>query len=533
MEAENAPDEESVSLVGKYLREIRKITVSGEYLFRGHSDEDWTLESSAERRIAHSIAYSVNPNAPLAKVNVPLESIIASQISLLEEARKLGLGRKDGRDLSDLDLLTELQHFDAATVLLDFTENPLVALYFACRKMNKEERETDKNGKVFCLPRSGIGKAVDTLKIDKILRDGKTLEWKPIMHGSAERRIISQSSAFVLNLGSHEKEIASVSISHDDKDELIKELSDSYGISTKSLYIDLSGFASSSSSDVLYDDAIACFYRANEELSANDPKAALILLDKAILLQPEFFEALNNRGNVKFGLGDLPGAISDYARAIELQPDHANAFVGRGNVKSALGDLSGAISDYDRAIELQPNNAAAFNNRGNVKSDLGDLPGAISDYDRAIELQPDYADAFSNRGTVKSALGDLPGAISDYDRAIELQPDHAAALNGRGSVKGHLGQLEDALADLNRSIELEANIYNLHSRGVLFIRRGEAALAETDFQAMKTKLPNEPKHEKKKFIDELKQDLEREKDNQPVVDFNNRCIEVAKATLEK
>lgn len=50
---------------------------------------------------------------------------------LLDNARLAGHGHVDGRRLNDLELLTVLQHHGAATRLLDFTENVLVAAWFA------------------------------------------------------------------------------------------------------------------------------------------------------------------------------------------------------------------------------------------------------------------------------------------------------------------------------------------------------------------------------------------------------------------
>jgi hypothetical protein len=54
--------------------------------------------------------------------------------------------------LSNLELLLELQHYGAATGLIDFSRDFLVALWFACNS-NK-----DKNGSVFALNISDIDK---------------------------------------------------------------------------------------------------------------------------------------------------------------------------------------------------------------------------------------------------------------------------------------------------------------------------------------------------------------------------------------
>lgn len=46
--------------------------------------------------------------------------------------------------LSDFDILAKMQHYGLPTRLLDFSINPLVALYFAC------ESKTTKNGRILC-----------------------------------------------------------------------------------------------------------------------------------------------------------------------------------------------------------------------------------------------------------------------------------------------------------------------------------------------------------------------------------------------
>ena len=66
---------------------------------------------------------------------------------LIDEARFRGFDRKNDRVLSDLEGLGELQHFRAATCLIDFTFFPTIALWFACQP-SSEEAEDDEYGKV-------------------------------------------------------------------------------------------------------------------------------------------------------------------------------------------------------------------------------------------------------------------------------------------------------------------------------------------------------------------------------------------------
>ena len=106
----------------------------GQYLFRGVSKDTHKLEASAYRRLPE--ADRNNPNR-LLKINQ----------ELIDKARLLGHDQKDGHKLSDLELLAELQHFGAATCLIDFTRNSQIALWFACQQSSTGEAD----GKVFAV----------------------------------------------------------------------------------------------------------------------------------------------------------------------------------------------------------------------------------------------------------------------------------------------------------------------------------------------------------------------------------------------
>lgn len=60
------------------------------------------------------------------------------ETSLLRHARHKGFDTENGKILTDFELLAKLQHHGAATRLVDFSKNVLVALWFAIQD-NKEE----------------------------------------------------------------------------------------------------------------------------------------------------------------------------------------------------------------------------------------------------------------------------------------------------------------------------------------------------------------------------------------------------------
>ena len=83
--------------------------------------ESYKIEASAYRRLSEA---DRNNPSKLLKINK----------DLIEKARSLGHDQREAQQLSDLELLAELQHFGAATCLIDFSQSALVALWFACQQ---------------------------------------------------------------------------------------------------------------------------------------------------------------------------------------------------------------------------------------------------------------------------------------------------------------------------------------------------------------------------------------------------------------
>ena len=105
------------------------------FVFRGHANKEWKLDSGADRRLRQ-----------LEDKPILIEYL---EKSLLEPARHEGHGRQQNKELNDLELLAALQHNGAATCLIDFTANFHIALWFACQDENND-------GKVFIVNRGDI-----------------------------------------------------------------------------------------------------------------------------------------------------------------------------------------------------------------------------------------------------------------------------------------------------------------------------------------------------------------------------------------
>ena len=440
-------------------------------LYRGLADADWRVESSALRRLR----VSSEAPPPIAFQNYTKQ--------LLDNASLQGFRYQRDREMSDLELLAELQHYGAATCLIDFTENSLIALWFACRE------ELKKDAKVVAMPTEDPDKFRTVTyehskrPILQFLNKGNLWQWTP---SSLNNRIVAQLSVFVFGEGAIQENLYDeIGIEAEAKPSIKATLERSFGLNEQRVFIDLSGFALNNAHDRPYNNYTAedFFYWGLNYHQQGQLKNAIEYYGKAIVLDPRSVVSYDNRGSAKSALGDHKAAISDFDRAIEIYPQSADAFYNRGNSKRALGQHKGAIADYDRAIEINPKFADAYVNRGSVKGQMGDHNGAIADCDKALEIYPQLEVAFDNRGSAKLELGHYQGAIADYDKALEINPLSPSTYYNRGNVKRTMGDYQGAILDYDRSLEIEPrSVAAYNNRGIAKKALGDLAGADADIE---------------------------------------------------
>ena len=407
----------------------------------------------------------------------------------------------DTTETIDFEILTEIQHYEGKTNLIDFSTDYFIALFFAC------DGSPNEDGRVILQKKDPIN------------------HW--IKHPQNPRhRVIAQKSVFVRPprgfIEPEENDI--VIIPANLKQCMLQHLQKYHSISTESIYNDLHGFIRNQD---LHGDAYTYFYKgfacnkgADEattvdqkweeyeraiehykkaiELKSDFPEAymnrGVVYAEKrdfdraiedynmAITLNPNYAEYYNNRGLAYNGKRDFDRAIEDFDMAIKLKPDYAEPYNDRGLAYNGKRDFDRAIEDFDMAIKLDPDSAKPYTNRGVAYKEKGDFDTAIKDYNMAIKLDPDFAEPYNNRGIAYAGKGDFDRAIDDYDIAIKLKPDFAEPYNNRGVAYKEKGDFDRAIKDYNMAIKLDPDyVGTYNNRGVAYKGKGDFDRAITDY----------------------------------------------------
>ena len=243
----NSPTE--ISDLKKYIAHIDKIVTAGKsFLYRGQEDQEWRVTCSAFRRL--EIGHEGSPES-LRHLHRPYISQIVDEVQLRYPSIY--------RNLSPLECLAHLQHNGAATGLIDFTFNPLVALWFACAY-----QKTDTVGKVVVLENDPeqIKEIQTTQDLEGELRnffrgdEEKWHLWTPTLDNQVvdTQRMIMQQSVFLFGAPEVGSQMFSneIVIPYAHK-ENIREQLERVGISEKTLFADHLGFLQGNTAQQRYD----------------------------------------------------------------------------------------------------------------------------------------------------------------------------------------------------------------------------------------------------------------------------------------
>ncbi len=388
----------ATSTVAEFHERLRQLSSEGEtrFLYRGQSDADWPVNCSAARRLtAHTPSPLENPL---------IRSLLIGYLEeLIGRAKMRGFLPDASPEMpSDLELMAQLQHQGAATGLMDFTRQPLVALWFACNG------SSNKDGAVAVLSGSDTEEIYrrDDLKrkIRTFFEEGKLWSWEPSVLGN---RIVAQSSVFIFGvptIGS--AGMKRVVIRAKSKSDVLNELETVYGISEEVLFSDFSGYAVANAFNKTFDSNRAIRYWYDQINAATDKN------EKAM--------AHFHCGVTYHAIQDFKRALDEYDAALRLNPQYPEAYNDRGNVKIFLGQYEEALKDCNEALRLNPQDAAAYLNRGSAKIYLGQYEEALKDCNEALRLNPQLIPAYNNRGVVKQELGWNEEACKDFQRGLAL-----------------------------------------------------------------------------------------------------------------
>ncbi len=121
-------------------------------------------------------------------------------------------------------------------------------------------------------------------------------------------------------------------------------------------------------------------------LGVDDSVNALAMLTKTILLNENYTEAYQLRGELLLKMGDLDGAEADVEWVLNHKITLSDALLLKARIENARQHHVNALEFYNQFIAQNASNSDVLRERSAVKQALGDQQGAADDLKLADEL---------------------------------------------------------------------------------------------------------------------------------------------------
>lgn len=424
----------------------------GKYVFRGVPNSKYGIQASAFRR-------------PDEKKR-DFEKFLQINQDLIREARLRGYDGKDGRELKELEILADLQHFGAATCLIDFSHSAQIALWFACDRDHKNP-EDSPDGKVFTVSNQPpkfkeITPTLLTKDIGFFLKDGEGSQlyhWQPRQQN---HRIIAQQSIFLFGNYEFNPDDECI-IVEDCKENILGELQQVSGITKDRMFPDFEGFAVVRSEEVPYTELTPSEFKERGFLAyeRGDYRDAISDFDRVLNLNNADHEVYYLRGNAKSRLSLYSEAVEDYTDAIKLKPDEPDYHYWLGMARYDTEQFDEAKESFSNAIDLKSDDGSYYRMKGRACGMVKEYEEAIDCFDRAINLESNRsADTYYLRGVAKYNVDRYLDAIDDFTLAINLSPQDPRFYHARGMAKRSIKNSKEANDDLQTALKFAEEIKN-------------------------------------------------------------------------
>ncbi len=193
------------------LKKLKEKADSGEYLYRGEPEHFQDAPYCGQVSSNFYRIFLDDRNFDVETEHFDIEELQTAVLSISKQFSR--------KPISELERLSEIQHYGGKTNLIDFTKDYLIALFMAC------DGSPDKNGRVILQAR---------VLIESYIEEA----YEPI------NRMIAQKSVFVRHPDGflQPNNDGIIDIRYDLKQPMLKHLRNSHDISVETIYNDIHGF---------------------------------------------------------------------------------------------------------------------------------------------------------------------------------------------------------------------------------------------------------------------------------------------------
>jgi Tfp pilus assembly protein PilF len=186
------------------------------------------------------------------------------------------------------------------------------------------------------------------------------------------------------------------------------------------------------------------FEKAQSVLQNGNFEKAIPILEKAINIWPDFYEAQLSLGTAYMDVSNWEKAEPSLLKALQLNSQSTNALFALGELYLKMHRLDEAEKRLRNGLQLQNRSATAHFALARVYWEKNDIPATGRQLAISLQLDPNAPDPHLLAGNVFLRVRNLENALGEFREYLRLAPKGAHAAEARGMTEEIKRQLRSS-----------------------------------------------------------------------------------------
>ena len=209
-------------------------------------------------------------------------------------------------------------------------------------------------------------------------------------------------------------------------------------------------------------DAFAFYQLAVAQSAKRETTRATVSLDRAIVLRPNYPEALLLRSELQVTSGNSAAAIPTLVTLTTRYPGVQRAYVLLAEAYRLRGTPADALRTYQEMAKAFPNDARPFHMAGVLLRQQNKVEEASKAYEAALKLEPDFLPAIDEIIELDISQKKFPEALARIESYIQKYPDKPMPLLLQAKVLNAQDRPAETEAALQKAIQLDPEFILAH-----------------------------------------------------------------------
>ena len=155
---------------------------------------------------------------------------------------------------------------------------------------------------------------------------------------------------------------------------------------------------------------------------------AINVWKKAIKINPEFVEGLNNLGNAFLKIKKFDEAIEYLNDALKLKPDFFETYYTLSEAFFHKAMYEASLKNLDKALNLKPDHLPTINNKIKLLLKMRKKEDALKFLDKVIPYHPKNSELYNEKAEILSDLGMNSRSLNTYKTILMIDPNYPFVL---------------------------------------------------------------------------------------------------------